>query len=74
MGAYFEDLALPPLVAFNAQGNVFDRTSLALRIADAVADWGDGTAWPLHAYPGPGVILAYYEELRQQVRDAGGAA
>eukprot|EP00969_Alexandrium_andersonii_P210293 9289755-Alexandrium_andersonii.AAC.1 len=59
MGAYFEDLALPPLVAFDAQGNVFDRTALALRIADAVADWGDGAAWPLHAYPGPGVILAY---------------
>eukprot|EP00969_Alexandrium_andersonii_P291666 12891217-Alexandrium_andersonii.AAC.1 len=57
MGAYFEDLALPPLVAFNAQGNVFDRTALALRIADAVADWGNGVVWPLHAFPSPGVVL-----------------
>eukprot|EP00969_Alexandrium_andersonii_P275039 12155616-Alexandrium_andersonii.AAC.1 len=53
MGAYFEGLALPPLAAFNAQGNVFDRAALALRIADAVEDWGNGMAWPLHVFPSP---------------------
>eukprot|EP00969_Alexandrium_andersonii_P026763 1167630-Alexandrium_andersonii.AAC.1 len=57
MGAYFEGLALPPLAAFNAQGNVFDRTALAIRIADAVEDWGNGMAWPFHVFPSPGVVM-----------------
>eukprot|EP00969_Alexandrium_andersonii_P092106 4066610-Alexandrium_andersonii.AAC.1 len=72
MGAYFEDRALPPLIAFNAHGHVFDRTALARRVADTVGSWREGPSWPQHAYPSPGVILAYYEELRQQVTEAGG--
>ena len=50
--------------AFNAQGNSFDRTALAIRIREAVALWVREGVVARHAYPSPGEVLASYERLR----------
>ena len=56
---------------YDAQGNSFDRTAVALRIRDAVAAWRRGGAVPRHAYPSPRVVARVYEALRAHVAGMG---
>ena len=67
MEPYLEHLrrrGLDDYQLFNAQGNSFDRTAVAIRIREAVARWVGGGEVVRHVFPSPTEVLASYERLR----------
>ena len=67
MASYMEHLrevGLDEHQLFNAQGNSFDRTAVAIRIRETVAAWVGGGEVARHEFPAPPAIAASYERLR----------
>ena len=69
-----QQLGMCDYQTFNAQGNRFDRTAVALRLKEAVNTWVLGGALPRHAYPALAEVLGTYNLLKAAVLRAGLAA
>eukprot|EP00969_Alexandrium_andersonii_P107937 4762229-Alexandrium_andersonii.AAC.1 len=70
METYFTALGLTPTQTFNAQGNIFDRTALAIRLRPLLDAWLQG-GWPDHRYPSPARLMAQFARLRGEVAALG---
>ena len=74
MAPYMERLreaGLDEYQLYNAQGNSFDRTAVAIRIREVVAAWVRGGEVARHEFPAPPAIAASYERLRAGLLRAG---
>ena len=71
MMAYLGELELEERVLYDAQGNLFDRHVVPLRVSRPVVRWLQGEEVPRHAYPAVADIEAGYQELRVLIEREG---
>ena len=69
--SYYDRLNLAPVATYDAQGNSFDQTALALRITGLMQLLGSGQRITTHDFPPPWHMAEVYQDVREYCRTHG---
>lgn len=71
---YLKGTGLSSRDLYDAQGNMFHRNSIGLRLGPAIAEWLRGDALPAHRFLEPQVVEESYQRLRTIIDSEGVSA